>query len=295
MKQGPEYAKRIKKLYRQLLRKYGKPTAADLTEPLDQLLIGVLADGTSQSKAQAAYRKLCQHMVDLNDMRVTPPVELGELIGAQVPLARAKADRIVAALNAIRKRQNVLDLSFLVQRGRREAREYLESLEGVGRAASAGVVLYALGGHAIPVDDLTVYILRKEELVDASADAGEVQSFLERHVSAADGRAFADLLNRYVVSKSARVPIEKLRQLLGPPREKKVPTQAPASDASTSGKVAAAESAPVKSVEKPKKKAAHRSDSSKPSVAKSSASARPPKQGGKTKAKTSTSKVKPKR
>jgi hypothetical protein len=150
------------------------------------------------------------------------------LIGDGVPLAQAKAQRIVDGLNDVRRRQDRLDLTFLTQRARREAREYLESLEGMDQAAAASVVLYSLGGHAIPVDDLTLYVLRKEELVDASADAAEVQGFLERHVHAADARTFVDLLGRFVASHGSRVAVEQLDELLNPPPPAPEPEPEPA-------------------------------------------------------------------
>jgi endonuclease III len=217
MKHGSEYAKEVKRLFRQMLKQFGKPAVPEPTDPIEQLIIGMLAACTTDVKAQAAYRKLREQMVDLNELRVTPPMELAELLRESVPLARDKAQRIVDALNAVRRRQDKLDLSFLKQRGRREARDYLEALDGVNRAAAASVVLYSLGGHAIPVDELTVYVLRQEEVVDPLADLAEVQAFLERHVSAADAPVFAALLGRHVAAKGARVPLERLRELLKPP------------------------------------------------------------------------------
>lgn len=216
MKHGSEYAKQIKRLHRKMLRQSGKPEVPAPTDPIEQLILGILASCTSDQKAAAVYRRLREQTVDLNELRVTPAMELAELIGPAMPLAREKAQRIVDSLNAIRRRQDKLDLSFLQQRGRREAREYLESLEGVDKSAAASVVLFSLGGHAIPVDDLIVYVLRQEAAVDPGANLAEVQGFLERTISAADAPGFSILLGRYAAGK-VRVPPERLRQLLNPP------------------------------------------------------------------------------
>ena len=216
MKHGSEYAKRLKRLLNQLTRKFGKPDAIDPVDPIDQLVIGILAGCTTHAKAQTIYRRLRQHVVDLNELRVTPAMELADQIGDSVPLARQKAQRIVDALNAIRKRQDSLDLTFLRHRGRREAREYLEALDGVDRATAASVVLFSLGGHAIPVDPLLVHVLKKEELVDQSADAAEVQTFLERCVNSAQAQAVYELLSRYAASRPLKISYE---QLCNVPRE----------------------------------------------------------------------------
>jgi len=226
MKRGSQYAKRVKQLFHQMSRKFGKPDLPEPADPIHQLVVGIFSENTSEHKARTLFKRICEQMVDLNELRVTPPMELGELIGSTVPLGHEKAERVIRVLNEIRQRQDALDLSFLKQRGRREAREYLESLDGVGSYAAASVLVHSLGGHAIPVDYLTVYVLRKEDLVDASASPSEVQGFLERHVSAADARAFSILLNRHVVAEGSRVPVDRLPELLElAPTEPKEPAE----------------------------------------------------------------------
>lgn len=214
MKRGTEYAKRIKHLHQQMLKKLGKPQLPEPSDPIHQLMVGILAENASEHKASALFQRICEQMVDLNELRVTPPLELAEMIGTTVSQARDKADRLIRVLNEIRIRQDALDLSFLKQRGRREAREYLESLEGVSLYAAASVIAHSLGGHAIPVDFLTIYVLRKEDAVDDSADVSTVQSFLERHVPAAESRGFAMLLSKYVSTEGARVQVNRLPELL---------------------------------------------------------------------------------
>lgn len=206
MKHGGEYAKRLRHLFNQLIRRYGKPVPCEPTDPLGQMLIAILNGNTSHHKAMTAFRRLREQMVDLNELRVTPVSELARALGPSIPQAEVKAQRIVDVLNDIRRRHDTLDLSFLKQRGRREAREYLESLEGVDRATAASVTLMSLGGHAIPVDELTLQVLKKEGAVSPGADLVEVQSFLEHHIAASDAMAFAQLLDRHVASVGGRLP-----------------------------------------------------------------------------------------
>ncbi len=267
MKRGTEYAKRVKRLFNQWVRKHGRPELSAPIDPIEQLLIAILSVCTSNARGMAAARRVRQQMVDLNELRVTPPMELAELVRDVVPLAREKAERIVSVLNAIRRLQDSLDLSFLHQRGRREAREYLESLDGVDKTIAANVVLHSLGGHAIPVDDLTLYVLRKENLVDPAADAAEVQGFLERNVAAADARVFVELLDRYVAGKAARVPVERLGELLNPPglQPPAPPPPPPAKDAP-----APPAAAPRSEPDRPAKK------TDKPGRAKTSRPPKPP-------------------
>jgi len=294
MKHGTEYAKRIKRLHHSLLKKFGKPAAHEPTDPIEQMLIGILAVNTTSAKAVAVYHKLAQMMVDLNELRVTPALELAQIIGSAVPQAADKAQRIVAFLNDVRRRQDTLTLDFLRQRGRREVREYLESLEGVPRSAVAEVILFSLGGHAIPVDDLTLYVLRKEELVAPKAEAAEVQGFLERHIHAANAAEFAVLLNRFVSSKASRISIDQLSKLLNPqPEPAPEPEPEPQPESKKTPKAKAVPKAKSKKVAKKSTKTAA---TKVRSAAKAKKSAKPePKKTTKAKAKKTTPAVRKKK
>jgi endonuclease-3 len=203
MKNGAEYAKRIKRLYHQLLRRYGKPDPPDHADPLDQLIVSILSRGTTDAKAHAAYNRLRASVVDYNEMRVTPSVEVADAIGRAYPDADARSRDIVNVLNALYDKRNAIDLAFLRSKPLREAREYLLSLPGVDDFAAARVVLFCLGGHAVPVDGALMNLLRKEECVSPDATLAEVQSFLERHVHATEAAAFATLMHRH----AATVPV----------------------------------------------------------------------------------------
>jgi len=208
MRHGAEYAKRIRHLYHQLRRQYGKPPPPDHTEPIEQLILGILARDTTEAKAQAAFRRLRESLVDHNELRVTPAVELAETLGPDLPDAATRAQNLVDALNAIYDRHNVVDLSFLRDKPVRDAREYLRALPGVAEFTAARVVLYSLGGHAIPVDQSVVWVLRKENLVPPEATLSEVQAFLERHISAQEAAEFAALMHRYAAGRLPKtVPV----------------------------------------------------------------------------------------
>jgi len=271
MKRGSMYAKRIKRLYQDLLKKHGKPEPVEPTDPIEQMLTGILSIDTTIGKGQAAFRKLMADMVDLNELRVTPALEMAQMMGSSMPMALDKARRIVDALNAVRKRQDSLDLTFLRQRGRREAREYLETLDGLVPSVAALVVLFSLGGHAIPVDNLALYVLRKEDLVHPDADIPTVQAFLERHISAADASRFVRLLDHFVIAHGSRVAVEKLPQLLFPPPE----PVAPPVQVTPPDKEAAAPEAKTKKAAQPKAKPAKAgAKKTKPPAKKKAASAR---------------------
>ncbi len=216
MKQGTEYARKIKRLFTRLKKEYGTPEVPEATDPIDQALFGILHHGTTVAKAEKALRAMNDAMVDRNELRVSSPAELIELMGPGFPHATRKAKAIGKVLTAVFARYDELSIEALRDKGKREGRKILEEMDGMDFAAAAGVMLFSLDGHAIPVDENTLAVLRAEDLVHPEADVEEVQAFLERNVSAANAKAFTVLLRRYaedrykqVVPKSGRKTTKK--------------------------------------------------------------------------------------
>jgi len=202
MKGGSDYSKRLKRLFNKLKRESSAPAPPEAESLVEHLIVGILSADASDTRARMAFRQIRENTVDLNDFRVTPPGDMVELIGKDYPGAVAKARALSRTLNAIFEREHRLDLSFLHEKGKREAREYLESITDAHAAAWA--LLWGLGGHAIPVDDQLLAVLGKEELIDPNASFEEVQSFLERNVSAAIAEQFVLLMRRYAASRAPR-------------------------------------------------------------------------------------------
>ncbi len=205
MKHGSQYAKQVKRVFNRLVRQHGKPKHDSLADPIEQLLLGVVARGTTETGAAAAMKRLQEGTVDLNELRVASPREMVQLLGENFPNAIEKARDINSILNEIFNRQHELDLDFLRDKTRRDAKDYLQKMPGVDACTVARVMLVSVGGHAIPVDEDMLAYLRRQELVDPDADAAEVQAFLERNIAADDAYAFYTLMRRLVATSRPRI------------------------------------------------------------------------------------------
>ncbi|MCH7802235.1 MAG: hypothetical protein IIC24_11945, partial [Chloroflexi bacterium] len=177
MIRASEYAAKVKRLLTRLRREHGKPPAVEPTDPLEQMLTAILARNATDADAREAYVQLREATVDLNDLRVTSAADICEIVGDKSPESVARAYAIRDALKEVFDRENKLDLDFLRERGRREARQYLESMKGVDPFVAASVQLFSLGGHAIPLDDAMLDVLRAEAVVHPAADPAGVQAF----------------------------------------------------------------------------------------------------------------------
>ena len=197
MKNGTKYAGVLKKAYTKFRQTVSDPLIPEADEPTDRLAIAILGVECGDVAAERAVGRLLGTMVDWNDVRVSKPNEIAQVIGTQVPNAAARCKCLADALQAVFDRENDLSLNRLTSMGRREAKQYMETLEGVDDYGVASVSLWSLGAHAIPVSDRLLAALREARLVHPNASRGEVQAFLERHISAADAKEFCLVMQSF--------------------------------------------------------------------------------------------------
>jgi len=203
MKNGTLYGSRLKKAYAQLRAAVGKPKLPEPDDPLRRLAIGILGVGWSEPEAERAFDRALAAMVDWNELRVSNPIELNQATGNVVPQGVKRCQELIDALHAVYDLENRMSLDRLHSLGRRDARLYLEKLNGVNEYAVAGVLLWSLGGHAIPVNDGLLDRLREAELIHPHATRAEVQAFLERHIGANDAKEFSIVMRSFKVNAKA--------------------------------------------------------------------------------------------
>jgi len=203
MKNGTLYAKKLKKALPRIRSAAGR-ASQECTDPIELLIIAVLSQEASVARAEKALRVLRENLVDYNELRVSSPAEITASIHEHIPRPVQRAKAMIGLLNAIYRTQYGVSLDGLSGRGVREIRGFLERLNGITPYVVAFMMLYGLGGHAIPVNDPTLDMLRREGLVNPESDVAEVQAFLERHVSAAEARDVARGLEAWAASSRTR-------------------------------------------------------------------------------------------
>lgn len=163
------------------------PTGAEPV--LTQLLYAMLLADASTGQATAALRRVREAIVDLNELRVFVPDEIVQTLGERYPLVNERALRLRLMLGAIFTRQHTMSLAPIAQMPKREARAYLDSLEGVMPFAAARVAVVCLGAHAVPVDERLRDLLAGEGVIDPAMPVEDAASWVERAVKAEDALA----------------------------------------------------------------------------------------------------------
>lgn len=171
----------------------GQPDEGGAThdaDALDSLLVHsfMLFDATC-ADADRAAKKLYAAFIDLNELRVSRVDEIVAAIGARYPRAEDRASGLKRTLNDLFQRENAVTLAVIAEKNKRDARQFLCSLDGCPHYVASRLLLVGFGGHAIPVDDLLLARLRDARVFDDSVDLDRAASLLERHVKAADALA----------------------------------------------------------------------------------------------------------
>ncbi|HEY7660685.1 MAG TPA: endonuclease III [Actinomycetota bacterium] len=169
--------RRVRAIERRLRRHYGDLAPPRVTDPLDELILTVLSQHTSDLNAERAFASLRARFPTWDEVATAPTSEVAEAIRSG-GLANTKAPRIQAILEEIRAREGASSLSDLRTMPDQEVVAYLASLPGVGPKTVAVVMAFALGRDAIPVDTHVHRVATRLGLVPATS-AQRAQRLLE--------------------------------------------------------------------------------------------------------------------
>lgn len=159
-----------------------EPAEAVLTE----LLRSLMAWEAPAAKAAAAVKKVESHVVDYNELRVCLADEVVSMIGERYPRAQERCQRLRAMLGDLYSRTHAVTLEHLLAFPKREARAYLDSLDGMVPFVAARVTLLCMGCHAAPVDERLLAALVGAGAMDACSTPESAAGTIERRVRAGE-------------------------------------------------------------------------------------------------------------
>ena len=179
---APPTRRRIRAIHDRLAKRFGALEPPRGADPLDELILTVLSQHTSDLNAERAFA----------DLKVTfaggwravvdaPTVEVADAIRSG-GLANSKAPRIQAILLEVHEREGAFNLSRLRELSDPEARDYLISLPGIGPKTAAVVLSFALGRDAIPVDTHVHRVTKRLGLIPPTANAERADRILHELV-----------------------------------------------------------------------------------------------------------------
>lgn len=182
-----------------LKKRFPLPTAepAEPRQLLEELIYAICREGSTTADADAGYARLRKAFIDWNEVRVSTVQEVSDIL-RPLPGSGTRAKRIIGLLQEVFEDKYSFDLSELGKKGLKDtARKLRFYKEGVNDYAVAWVMQRTLGGHAIPLDDATLRVLRRlgviEEVDPDSLEA--VRGSIEHVIPKTRGPEFTDLFS----------------------------------------------------------------------------------------------------
>ena len=174
----PPTRRRIRAIANRLAKRFGPLDPPRAVDPLDELVLTVLSQHTSDLNAERAFESLRTAFPD--DWAAVVAATEGAVADAirSGGLANSKAPRIQTILREVREREGAFDLSRLRAMSDAEAREYLMTLPGIGPKTAAVVLSFALGRDAMPVDTHVHRVTARLGLIPAKANAERADRML---------------------------------------------------------------------------------------------------------------------
>src|SRR5207249_4156819 len=175
----PPGAAMVRKAHRLLEKRFGPPDPPRRLDPLEELVVTVLSQNTSDVNRDRAYAAMRRRFPTWDALAVADPLDLA---GAIRPggLANIKAPRLLAILREIREREGgSLDLAWMRRAPSAKVRDYLTSLPGVGPKTAACVLAFSLGRAALPVDTHVLRVARRLGFLDQRTGAAPAHDVME--------------------------------------------------------------------------------------------------------------------
>jgi len=164
---------------------YGRPVAPPHGAPVDELVLTVLSQSTSDRNRDVAFLRLRERFASWDAVR-DAPLEAVEDAIQPGGLHRQKAARIQEIL----RRLDGDDLTRLAHVPVASAREELCALPGVGRKTAACVLLFSFGAHDVPVDTHVSRVGTRLGLLRPGAPFEELHDDLLAMLSPGEGLEF---------------------------------------------------------------------------------------------------------
>jgi endonuclease III len=141
----------VRLVHRRLERRFGPLDPPLRRDPIEELVLTVLSQNTSDVNRDRAFAALRERFPTWDALAGASVSDVAEAIRPG-GLSQIKAPRILAILREIRDRDGSLDLAWMADASDDEVAAYLVSLPGVGPKTAACVLAFSLERPVIPVD-----------------------------------------------------------------------------------------------------------------------------------------------
>jgi endonuclease III len=155
-----EQREQLRYIVQNLEATYGVPQNTRREDPLDELILTILSQSTSDINSRRAFESLKRRFPGWEQTRKARTSEIAKAIRSG-GLANVKSVVIKNVLNEIKLRRGDLELGFLKTAPMKDAVDFLTTLKGVGPKTAACVLLFSCDRKVFPMDTHIFRISRR--------------------------------------------------------------------------------------------------------------------------------------
>jgi hypothetical protein len=152
----------------------------------------------STEHASTAMAKLMEARVDVNEIRVSLPHELAPAIGKRYPRLEERLGGLKRSLHAIYMRRHEISLDYVREKGKRDAKAEIESLDGINSFVSGRLLRLSFDVHAMPADEQLSLLFHELGVIDEVVEHETLATWLASAVKADEGPAAIEALQAAV-------------------------------------------------------------------------------------------------
>lgn len=165
-------------LHQRLIDLYGYPEWRTPLPAIHELVCTILSQNTNDINRDRAFNQLLARYDSWEDVRLADEADIIDAVRV-AGLANQKGARIKKILNQIYEERGDLDLSFLKEMDREDARSWLVKFKGVGPKTAAIVLQFSLDIPAFPVDTHVNRITGRLGIRPAKMSVEKAHSYME--------------------------------------------------------------------------------------------------------------------
>ena len=157
---------------------YGRAIWKRRHEPLDELILTILSQHTSDINSERAFSILKDRFGDMYSILEAEISDVEKAIKS-AGLFRIKALRIKNVLSYIYNETGSLSIDFLGDLSMKDAKQWLMKIDGIGPKTAAIVLCFSFGMPAIPVDTHVHRLSKRLGLIGSKISADAAHDLLE--------------------------------------------------------------------------------------------------------------------
>ncbi len=174
---SPESSARITTLLTRLESVYGRSDNSHRLDPMEELVSCILSQHTADSNSMPAYYEMRRAFPTWESLANASVQDVADSI-KRAGLANQKAKSILGSILETRKRTGAFSLSAIRDLPLDEAREWLQSLPGVGPKTAAIVLCFAFDRGIVPVDTHVYRVGKRLGIIPETATADSAHDIL---------------------------------------------------------------------------------------------------------------------